>query len=179
MKKIQNLVFLSFVLGQSFSLLLSTSPSALASTPASDCVLGVLSGYEVREHLASVCRNVRTEEESRSVQSCVKALLYRTGSNPNPLTYRTDISEDTAIDVCSIKRSSRPGRIIVAPPGSVIQQSNQQFANCINKQMFREREVCIDPWGRVEDDCFFDKRRETITESTGITFEQASTMCGG
>ena len=183
MKKTLNLVLLSFVLGQPLSLLLSDSQPALAGTHASDCVKGVLYSTGVSEQTAAiVCKGVTTEQELNSVQDCVKSLLYDTKRNSwrsGSRTERNSISEETAATTCSIASSVQPGQVIVAPPGSVIQQSNQQFANCINKQMFREREVCIDPWGRVEDDCFFDKRRETITESTGITFEQASAMCGG
>ncbi|MCY7367024.1 MAG: hypothetical protein LH474_02605, partial [Chamaesiphon sp.] len=59
--------------------------------------------------------------------------------------------------------------------------SNGRFTRCVNRQMYTQKEVCIDPWGRTDDTCFYRGTggKKTVTETTGITLEQASSTCGG
>ena len=127
------------------------------------------------------------EQELSSVQSCVTSLLFTAstfGSN------RTQTSEDTAATTCSISRnvlqntvpSVQPGQIIIIPSsGAVMQPSPQQFASCVNEQMYTQEEVCLDPWGGIDETCFYRGTggRRTISEATGVTLEQARSICGG
>jgi len=70
---------------------------------------------------------------------------------------------------------------IFIPNPSVQQFSPEKFAQCVNQQMYKQKEVCIDPWGRMDETCFFRGTggKKTVSEPTGITLEQASSTCGG
>jgi uncharacterized membrane protein len=128
MKKFTALI-LSCTLVQSLAILLDPTQVALAGTPASDCVSGLLYdtdrwGRATRTSLseqlaASVCQGVTTKNESTSIRECVSGLLYNIDSWGRAT--RTEISENTAISTCAIRRSSpaaqqrQPqGRVFVA-----------------------------------------------------------------
>ncbi|MEH2348593.1 MAG: hypothetical protein V7K55_11390 [Nostoc sp.] len=71
--------------------------------------------------------------------------------------------------------------IFVVPNPGVQQRSPQQFAECVNRQMYTQKELCIDPWGSIDETCFYRGRggKKIVPEPTGITLEQASSTCGG
>ncbi len=71
--------------------------------------------------------------------------------------------------------------IFVVPNSGVQRGSRTRFAKCVNQQMYTQKEVCIDPWGGIDRTCFYRGTggKKTVTESTGITLEQASSTCGG
>ncbi|MHC5827905.1 MAG: hypothetical protein ACYT04_71465, partial [Nostoc sp.] len=74
----------------------------------------------------------------------------------------------------------QPPFLLIPNPG-VQQRSPEKFAQCVNQQMYRQKEVCIDPWGGMDETCFYRGRggKKTVPEPTGITLEQASSTCGG
>lgn len=198
MKK-SNLTLFVWVAIQPLAVLLNPPQIALAAgTPASSCVNGLLyrSGNfgektrtEISEQLAStVCNGVTTEQESSSVQSCVTSLLFSTGNFGD--ISRTQTGEATAGSICSISHnvpqsavpSVQPGQVIIIPGSSIVRQSSpQQLATCVNEQMYKQQEVCVDPWGGIDEDCFYRGTggRRTISAATGVTLEQAQSICGG
>jgi hypothetical protein len=135
MKKL-NSVFLAWVFIQSSVAVLSISQTALANTPASNCVNGLLyqratfgsTRSEVSEWLAAtVCRGVTSEQESSSVQSCVMSLLFTSQTFGSR---RNETSEDTAASTCAINRSVpqnpvQPSQIIVIPNPNIAPQQAQ------------------------------------------------------
>lgn len=135
MKKL-NSVFLAWVFAQSSVAVLSMPQTALADTPTSNCVNGLLyrratfgsTRSEVSEWLAAtVCRGVATEQEASSVQSCVMSLLF------TPQTFgdrRNETSEDTAASTCAVNRNApqdsvQPSQIIIIPNPHVAPQQAQ------------------------------------------------------
>ncbi len=148
--KTTSFFFLSLTLLNSVATNLITSQTAFAGTPVSDCINSLLytetnwgsPRTQISEQTASqVCRGVKTQQESQSVQSCFDSLLYQ---ETNWGRQRTKTSEETAIQACAIAHeqpSSNPGTILV-PVQTRPTRSPQATANCMHKLLYTRKLVC-------------------------------------
>lgn len=192
-------IFLSLVVVSPTTLLLSAITvssvhAQAANQTLAQCVKELNDAYPYRadsaihkRHTQSCLNYLATQRPMESLGQCVAGLnqVY---------PYRAD-SEITIAhtETCSnllkaqssnfnprVRPNSNGGRNNV-PGSGRYQPSPQEFANCVNGQIYKQKEVCIDPWGGVDETCFYRGRggRRTITEPTGVSIEQARSICGG
>lgn len=148
-----NLTLFVWVSVQPLAVFLSAPQIALADTPASTCVNGLLyrsstfgtTRTSLSEQLAAtVCKGVTTQQESDSVRSCVVSLLFTTSTFE---TRRTQTSEDTALSTCSISRNVPQNPPPYGYPPSYgypvpIGGSPQAISACMRKLLYEQRLVC-------------------------------------
>lgn len=192
--------FLSLLVASPGAVLLSVSNADAQATgqTLAQCVkeLNDAYPYSVNRdvHFENVrnCQNVLSSQvTSESIGQCVAGLnkVYPYSTNREVNASHTQICSNLLqVQQSNSNRrqaqpnsSLQPPLMIVPIPRASQQASPQQFANCVNGQMYKPKEVCIDPWGGVDESCFYRGRggRRTVAEPTGVTIEQARSICGG
>ncbi len=145
-------------------------------------------GSDVFKKHTQVClNNLATQVPTESLGQCVAAMNriypYSVGSdvmNVHTETCNNLLTAQRSNSNRQVQPTPTPNGTIFVIPGAS-GPSPQQFANCVNAQMYRQREVCINPWGGIDETCFYRGRggKRTVSEPTGVTIGQARAICGG
>lgn len=138
-----------------------------------------------RRHTQVCLNNLATQTPTESLGQCVAGMnrVYPSYVGSDVTAVHTEACNNLLVAQRSnSNRQVQPtqnGTFFVIPGAS--RTSPQEFANCVNGQMYKQKQVCIDPWGGIDESCFYRGRggRTTVSEPTGVTIEQARVICGG
>ena len=140
-----------------------------------------------KKHTQACLTNLATQVPTGSLGQCVAEMngIYPYSVSSDVMNIHTETCNNLLRAQRSnsnrqVQPTSTPNGTIFVIPGAS-RQSPQQFANCVNAQMYKQREVCIDPWGGVDKTCFYRGTggKRTVSEQTGVTIEQSRAICGG
>lgn len=177
----------------SFSVVSMNKANAQTPSPTlAQCVKELNDAYPYRiepdvfrKHTQVCLKNLAIQTPTESLGRCVAGMnqIYPYRIEPDVVAVHTeDCNNLLSAQRSNSNRQLQPtpnGNIFVIPGAS--RTSPQEFANCVNGQMYRQKQVCIDPWGGIDESCFYRGRggKRTVSEPTGVTIDQARAICGG
>lgn len=150
-----------------------------------DAYTSYVSSDVFRRHTQVCLDNLATQTPTESLGQCVAGMnrVYSSYVSSDVMTVHTEACNN----LLRAQRSNSNRQVQSTPNGNIFvipgasRTSPQEFANCVNGQMYRQKQVCIDPWGGIDESCFYRARggKRTVSEPTGVTIDQARAICGG
>ena len=178
-------IFLSLLtfspMGVSLSVVSVNSANAQAATQSlAECVKELNDAYPYSvssdiftKHTQDCINNLATQTPTESLGQCVARMnkIY-------PYSVSSDVMTVNTESCNNLLRAQRSNIQQQVQPTST---NPQEFADCVNGQMYKQKEVCIDPWGSIDETCFYGGRggKRNVSEATGVTIQQARAICGG
>ncbi len=120
----------------------------------------------IRDKHTGLCKKVLANQApTQTLAQCVQDLNSQYDSY-NLTSQIRDKHTESCLELLSLQqaniRPSQPNPYLIQP--TVSGGSPQAIAACMDSLLYAKNQVCIDPWGNVDKDCFFKNSSSSSTK---------------